>query len=259
MRYEKILYEVKANIAWITLNQPEKKNPLSSSMMREINAALDRSRDDHLVKVIVITGAGGQAFCAGADINEFRRNSTLENRKQYGLYAKLCLAFHSLGKPSIAAVNGLALAGGCGLSLYPDITIASEKARFGTPEINVGIWPMMVSVSLLRAVGRKKALELMCTGEMIDAYEAAKIGLINKVVAANQLESTVMELAEKLKSKSPAIMKLGLDAFYNMSDMEFSQAVMYLREMIVVLLNTEDSQEGVTAFLEKRKPQWKGN
>ncbi len=258
MLFKNILYEVKENIAKITLNQPEKRNPLSGQTLKEIIETLEKSKDNNEVRVIVITGAGDKVFCAGADINEFRGNTVLENREQYGLYAKLCLAFPSLGKPSIAAVNGLALAGGCGLAIYPDITFASENAKFGVPEINVGIWSMMVSASLLRTVGRKKALELMCTGEMIDAYEAQRIGLVNRVVPADQLESTVMDLAEKFKDKSPAIMKLGLDAFYNMADMDFSKAVMYLREMVALLLNTEDSQEGVMAFLEKRKPQWKG-
>ena len=258
MLFKNILYEVKENAGKITLNQPDKRNPLSRQTLKEIIEALDRSRNDTEVRVIVITGAVDKAFCAGADINEFRGNTVLENREQYGLYAKLCLTFPSLGKPSIAAVNGLALAGGCGLAIYPDITIASENARFGVPEINVGIWSMMVSASLLRTVGRKKALELMCTGEMIDAYEAQRIGLVNKVVPADKLESTTMDMAEKFKHKSPAIMKLGLDAFYTMADMDFPKAVMYLREMVALLLNTEDSQEGVTAFLEKRKPKWKG-
>jgi len=258
MLFENILYEVKENVAKITLNQPDKRNPLSRQTLKEILEALDRSRNDTEVRVIVITGAGDKAFCAGADINEFRGNTVLENREQYGLYANLCLTFSSLGKPSIAAVNGLALAGGCGLAIYPDITIASENARFGVPEINVGVWSMMVSASLLRAVGRKKALELMCTGEMIDAYEAQRIGLVNRVVPADKLENTTMDMAEKFKHKSPAIMKLGLDAFYTMADMDLQKAVMYLREMVALLLNTEDSQEGVTAFLEKRKPKWKG-
>ena len=258
MLFENILYEVKENVGKIILNQPEKRNALSRQTIKEIIDALERSKDDEDVRVIVITGAGDKVFCAGADINEFKGNTVLENREQYGLYAKLCLTFPSLGKPSIAAVNGLALAGGCGLAIYPDITIASENAKFGVPEINVGIWSMMVSASLLRAVGRKKALELMCTGELINAYEAQRIGLINRVVLADQLKSTVKDLAEKLKDKSPAIMRLGLDAFYTMADMDFSKAVMYLREMVALLLNTEDSQEGVMAFLEKRKPQWKG-
>jgi len=258
MVYKNILYELSDGVAWITLNQPERRNPLSTQTMKEIIDALMKSKEDDKVRVIVITGAGDKAFCAGADINEFRGNTALENREQYGLYAKLCLAFPSLGKPSIAAVNGLALAGGLGLALYPDITIASEGAKFGVPEINVGVWPMMVSVSLFRAVGRKKALELMCTGDFIDAREAERIGLVNRVVPSNQLRGAVSELTEKLKGKSPSIMKLGLDAFYTMVDMEFSNAIMYLREMIVLLLNTEDAQEGVMAFLEKRKPNWKG-
>ena len=258
MLFKNILFEIKDNVAKITLNQPEKRNPLSQETLKEIIEALDRSKNDGEVRVIVITGAGDKVFCAGADINEFKGNTALGNREQYGLYAKLSLAFPSLGKPSIAAVNGLALAGGCGLAIYPDITIASENAKFGVPEINVGIWSMMVSASLLRAVGRKKALELMCTGEIIDAYEAQRIGLINRVVPADQLENAVMDLVEKFKNKSPAIMELGLNAFYTMADMEFTKAVMYLREMVVLLLSTEDSQEGVTAFLEKRKPKWKG-
>lgn len=257
MLFENILYEVKENVGKIILNQPEKRNALSRQTIKEIIDALERSKDDEDVRVIVITGAGDKVFCAGADINEFKGNTVLENREQYGLYAKLCLTFPSLGKPSIAAVNGLALAGGCGLAIYPDITIASENAKFGVPEINVGIWSMMVSASLLRAVGRKKALELMCTGELINAYEAQRIGLINRVVPADQLESTVKNLAEKLKDKSPAIMRLGLDAFYTMADMDLSKAVTYLREMVVLLLSTEDAQEGVTAFIEKRKPKWK--
>lgn len=257
MEYKNILYEVKENVAWIILNQPEKRNPLSYQTMRELIDALVKSRGDEEIRVIVITGTGEKAFCAGADINEFKA-SALENREQSGLYTELCLAFTSLGKPSIAAVNGLALAGGCGLALFPDITIASDKARFGVPEINVGIWPMIVSASLFRAVGRKKALELMCTGEMIDAHEAWRIGLVNKVVGANQLESTVLELAEKLKSKSPTTMKLGLEAFYTMADMELSKAIKHLREVAALVSNTEDGQEGVIAFLEKRKPVWKG-
>ena len=258
MNYQNILYEIKEKVAWIILNQPEKRNPLSNLTMRELIDALGKAKEDEGVRVVVITGAGDKAFCAGANIGEFKGNTVPENREQYGLYARLCLEVPSLGKPSIAAVNGLALAGGCGLALYPDITIASEKARFGVPEITVGVWPMMVSASLVRAVGRKKTLELMCTGEMIDAQEAWRIGLVNQVVAQDQLQNTVIALAEKFKSKSPVIMKLGLEAFYTMADMEFSKAVIYLKEMVALLLNTEDAQEGVTAFMEKRKPIWKG-
>ena len=257
MKYEEILYEIKDNIAKIILNCPEKRNRLSMKALAEIIDALEKARDDEQVRVIIITGAG-KVFCAGADIAAFRGNTTVGYRKQYDAYAKLCTIFNTLGKPSIAAVNGPALAGGLGLAIYPDISIASESAKFGTPEINVGVWSMMVSASLYRAVGRKKALELMFTGDMIDAHEAQSIGLVNKVVPTEKLGEAVMELANKLKSKSPAILKLGRDAFYHMQDLEFSKAVEYLRDMVALLLSTEDSQEGVTAFLEKREPVWKG-
>jgi enoyl-CoA hydratase/carnithine racemase len=256
-KYLDILYEVKDEIANIELNQPEKRNRLSNRTLWEIIDALERAKDDNDVKVIIITGKGEKAFCAGADIQEFLGNTNIANRKQYEAYAKLCTIFSTLGKPSIAAVRGWALAGGLGLAIYPDITIASENAKFGTPEINVGVWPMMVSASLLRTVGRKKALEMMLTGDILDAQEAKAAGLVNKVVPNDQFDKEVMELANKLKEKSAVIMKLGRDAFYTMMDMEFNMAVEYLKEMIVVLLGTEDAQEGCRAFLEKRKPTWK--
>lgn len=258
MKYEHILYEVEDRVATIQLNQPEKRNRLSNKMLWEIVDALEKARDDDEVGVIVLTSTGEEAFCAGADIREFIGNSNLENREQYKAYARLCTVFSTLGKPSIAAVRGWALAGGCGLAIYPDMTIASEDAKFATPEINVGVWPMMVSVSLFRAVGRKKALELMFTGDIIDAREAERIGLVNKVVPNDRLEKATTDLANKLKKKSPAIMKLGRDSFYTMMDMEFDKAVEYMKEMIVVLLGTEDAQEGCKAFVEKRQPQWKG-
>ena len=257
MKYRDVLYQVDEGIATVQLNQPEKRNRLSNQTLSEIIDALERARDDHDVKVIIITGSGDKAFCAGADIREFIGNSNLANREQYEAYAKLCTIFGTLGKPSIAAVRGWALAGGFGLAIYPDITIASEDAKFGTPEINVGVWPMMVSASLLRSVGRKKALEMMFTGDIIDAKEAKILGLVNKVVPNEQLEKETMALANKLKAKSPAIMKLGRDAFYTMMDMEFNKAIEYLKEMIVVLLGTEDAQEGCKAFVEKRQPLWK--
>ena len=258
MKYENILYKVAEGIATLTLNRPEKRNRLSIQTLSEIINALETAKDDDEVKVIIITGAGDKAFCAGADIREFIGNSNLDNRKQYEFYAKLCTVFNTLGKPSIASVRGWALAGGFGLAIYPDITIASEDAKFGSPEINVGVWPMMVSVSLMRAVGRKKALEMMFTGDIIDAREAQALGLVNRVVSNEALEKETLALADKLKEKSPAIMKLGRDAFYTMMDMEFNTAIEYLKEMIVVLLGTEDAQDGCKAFVEKRNPVWKG-
>ena len=162
-----------------------------------------------------------------------------------------------MGKPSIAAVNGLALAGGCGLAIYPDFTIASEKAKFGLPEINVGLWSCMVSASLPRILGRKKAIEVLLTGDMIDAQEAERIGLVNRVVPHDQLEGTVMDLARKLSKKSPLVMGLGRNSFYTMLDMEFDKALTYLLDVLALIMSTEDFQEGLAAFTEKRKPVWK--
>lgn len=258
MTYRDILYEIEDGIARVTLNIPEKMNRLSNETMKEVFAALKEAKGDDSVRVVVIRAAGDQAFCAGANLADFKGLSTVESRKVFSAFADLSRVFIDLGKPSIAAVNGLALAGGCGLAIYPDITIASEKAKFGLPEINVGVWSCMVSASLPRLLGRKKALELLMTGDMIDAREAERIGLINQVVPHEKLEETVMDLARKISKKSPVVMSLGRDSYYTMLDMGFDKAVTYLLEMLALIISTEDCQEGVTAFMEKRKPVWKG-
>ena len=175
MKYEGILYDVKDNIAKITLNMPEKRNRLNPKTVGEIIDALEKAGEDKEVRVVIITGAGEAAFCAGADLADVEVTAVVAG--SHMVWVKVIEAFAALGKPSIAAVNGLALAGGCGLSIYPDITIASDKARFGLPEINAGMWSMTVSGVLLRTVNWKKALELLLTGDIIDAYEAEKIGL----------------------------------------------------------------------------------
>lgn len=255
--YKDILYEVKDSIAAVTLNIPEKMNRLSIATMKEIVDALKEARKDDLVRVVVIRAAGEKAFCAGANLDDFRGNTPVKSRELFGAFVDLSKVFVDLGKPSIAAVNGVALAGGCGLAMYPDITIASEKAKFGLPEINVGVWSCMVSASLPRILGRKKAMELLMTGDIIDAKEAERIGLINRVVSHDKLEETVMDLARKLCEKSPVVMKLGRDSFYAALDMSFDEALKYLLDVLVLIMSTEDCQEGTSAFLEKRKPVWK--
>ncbi len=181
----------------------------------------------------------------------------MESRDVFRAFADLSKVFADLGKPSIAAVNGLALAGGFGLAIYPDITIASERAKFGLPEINVGIWSCMVSASLPRVLGRKKALELLLTGDAIDAKEAERLGLINRVVPHEQLEQTVTEMARSLSQKCPAVMRLGRDSYYTMQDMDFNPSLEYLLDVLALIMSTEDHKEGLAAFLEKRKPVWK--
>ncbi len=257
MGYQDILYGVEDEIARVTLNIPEKMNRLSIAGMKEVADALHRARDDESVRVVIIQAAGDKAFCAGANLADFSGLTPLESREVFRAFADLSKVFVDLHKPSIAAVNGLALAGGCGLAIYPDITIASERAKFGLPEINVGIWPCMVSASLSRILGQKKALELLLTGDTIDANEAERIGLVNRVVPHDQLEQTVTDLARKLSKKSPAVMRLGRDSYYTMREMDFDTSLEYLLDVLALIMSTEDHQEGVAAFLEQRKPVWK--
>jgi len=256
MKYETILYDIKDRVARITINQAEEMNKLSNTVLKEIVHAARSADKDKNAKVLIITGAGGKAFCAGADLKGVEHDSVLKSKENLEDYAQLCLTLNALKTPSIAMIRGYAVAGGCGLAMLPTFSIASENAKFGTPEINVGMWPMMVMAILFRTVGKKKGLELICTGDMIDAHEAERIGMITKVVPDQELENEVAELADKLKNKSGSILGLGLDAFHNMEDMEYNKAITYLRDMAAILTSTPDSIEGIKAFAERRKPKW---
>ena len=258
MAYTQILYETDDHIGRITINRPEKRNALTLVAMKELTQALAAIRDDADVHLVIVTGAGDEAFCAGADINDFVEKDTLGKREQNEAYRRLCRAFMKVGRPVIGAVNGLALAGGCGLTLLCDFVLSSEKGRFGFPEIKVGIFPMMVMANLFRVIGRRKALELVLTGKVIDALEAEHIGLINRVVPHEDLEAEVQKLASELLKLSPSTLRLGKEAFYSSSEMGALQALDYLREMATLVLLTEDAKEGLEAFLAKRKPSWKG-
>ena len=251
-----VLYMVEDEIAWITINQAEKMNRLTTQIMRKLVEDVERAGDDGNVKVIVITGAGDNAFCAGASIDQFEHDSILSSKKNVDAYARICKVFNAVHKPSIAMINGYAMAGGCGLAMLPTFSIASEKAVFACPEIKVGVWPMMIMAILFRTVGRKKGLELICTGDSIDAKEAERIGMITKAVPHEELKVHVVRLAKNLKSKSSTILSLGLEAFSNSTDMEYNKAISYLRDMAVILTRTPDSIEGTRAFMEKRKPKW---
>lgn len=257
MNYKDILYKVEDSIARVTLNVPEKMNRLGIETMKEVIGALKEAKNDESVRVIIIRAAGEEAFCAGANLEEFMGLSTTETRKVFGTFGDLSRVFVDLGKPSIAAVNGLALAGGCGLAIFPDITIASEKAKFGLPEINVGLWSCMVSAFLPRVLGSKKSMELLLTGDMIDAEEAERIGLVNRVVPHDELEERVMDLARKLSKKSSVIMGIGRNSFHTMLSMEYNEALTYLLDTLALIMTTEDCKEGLSAFREKRKPVWK--
>ncbi len=257
--YQVILFEKQGHRANITINRPEKRNALSSQVIVELVQAFEACKADPEVRVVVLTGAGDKAFCAGADLaQQQQKASDYERYLERETFLKLWKLVPTLGKPVIGRVQGLALAGGMGLAANCDFVIASDRARFGTPEVNVGLFPMMISAVLIRNLGRKKAVDLMFTGRQIDATEAERIGLVTKVVPADQLDAEVDALAEELASKSPAILKLGKDALYNSSELSFAEALDYLSTMLTMCTLTEDSREGLTAFVEKRKPQWQG-
>ena len=251
-----ILYQVRDKVARVTINQPEKMNRLRFRDMLSLVECLRRVADDPEVKVLLLNGAGEKAFCAGAGIDEFEQASAAESAKNFDAYAQLCRAFLDFPKPSIAMIRGYALAGGCGLAMLPTFSIASDKAVFGLPEIKIGFWPMMVMAILFRTVGRKKGLELICTGDFIDAGEAERIGMITRAVPDEDLDSYVAQLIEKLKKMSISTLQFGLQAYRDILDMEYDVALNYLRDKAAVLSTTYDAVEGVRAFVEKRSPKW---
>ena len=255
-----VLYETQHGIARITLNRPEQRNALSAEVMSGLRAALLRAGADAEARVVVLTGAGERAFCAGGDLggSGFAGKGFTERHQDRRDFADLFRLMNRLGKPLIARVRGYCLAGGFGLALGCDLVVASDDATFGTPEVKRGLFPMMIMATIFKNVGRKKGMELMLTGDRIDAREAERLGLVNHVVPAAELDAKVDELARKIGAMSPAVVRLGRDAFYTMSDMTFDQALDYLQGMLTLNLGTEDAIEGVRAFLEKREPQWKG-
>jgi enoyl-CoA hydratase/carnithine racemase len=209
--------------------------------------------------VLVLTGAGDKAFCAGADLGGIADNTgAADAHDGRGLLADLFRDLWSLGKPTIARVRGYALAGGFGLALACDFVIAANDAQFGTPEVDVGLWPYLITVPLLRSMPAKKVFELQATGRRVDATEAERIGFVTRVVPVRELDYTVDSLAEMLANKSPLVMRWGRDAFYRVLEMEADPALDYLQGMLSVHTSSEDAAEGVAAFAEKRKPRWSG-
>jgi enoyl-CoA hydratase/carnithine racemase len=254
-----VLFDVRDGVATITLNDPDKRNMLSGAMLAQLVAALERAHDSDEVRAVVLTGAGDKAFCAGADLGGFAADAPLVD-KHYAsdVFLRFFRLMPRLGKPSLCAVNGHVLAGGLGLALSCDLVIARAGATFGTPEINVGAFPYMIMSIIYRNVPRKKVNEMMLLGERLSAEEAVRHGLANKVVAAEEFEAAVADWAAKLASKSPVLMRLGHDAMYRQQDMAIDDALEYLRSQLTLTFSTEDIEEGVRAFFEKREPKWKG-
>lgn len=258
-KFEAIIYEKKENVAWITLNRPEVLNAQNDTLRSELIFALEQARDDNEVYLVVLTGAGDRAFSAGADISEFAFWTPIDViRKRKGTKTPYEL-IRQIPKPFIAMVNGLALGGGCELTMACDIIIAAENARFGQPEITVGVIPGGGGTQILpRLVGEKKAKELIFTGDFISAEEALRLGLVNKVVPKEKLGEAVEELISKLKSKSPAILRFAKLAVNKSLETALSVGIADEGDLFAMCFGTEDQKEGAQAFLEKRKPQYKG-
>ena len=257
--FETVTYEPSAPVARLTITRPEKRNALNVTVMRELREGIALARADAAIRVVVLTGAGDKAFSAGGDLGGFTaEQSRVEQHLLRGTLADLFEDMTRLGKPVVARVNGHALAGGFGLMCGCDLVVATEAAEFGMPEINMGLWPFIITAVVSRRLPRTKALELMMTGARISAGDALAWGIVNRVVPPSELDAAVDELCAALASKSPAIMRLGKDSFYAAQDMGFRQALDYLHGQLGICLETEDTVEGVTAFLQKREPQWKG-
>lgn len=258
--YATIRYDVAASgVATIALDQPETRNALSNDLLDDLLAALAAAEADDAVRCVVLTSTHEKVFSSGGNLAGFAAEVPLVH-KHWGTerFPAVFQALGGLGKPSICAANGHVLAGALGIALACDLIVAREGVRFGTPEINVGVFPFMIMALIYRNVGRKKTNELLLLGEQISAEEAERIGIVNRVVPGDEFEAAVAAWAEKLASKSPVLMRLGKDAMHRQQDMAFEDALEFLHAQLTIAFSTEDIQEGVKAFFEKRDPVWTG-
>ncbi len=255
-----VRYEVRDDgVATIALDAPETRNALSSELLGDVIAAFTSARGDERVRCVVLTSTHDKVFSAGGNLDQFAAEVPIVH-KHFGTerFPELFTLIMQLGKPTICAANGHVLAGALGVALACDLIVAKDTATFGTPEINVGVFPFMIMALIYRNVPRKKANELLLLGERISAQEAQTIGIVNRVVADAEFDAVVDDWAVRLAAKSPVLMKLGKDAMYRQMDMAFSDALDHLRSQLSLAFTTEDIQEGVRAFFEKRDPHWTG-
>ena len=246
-------------VATITLNDPDTRNALSQEMLGGLLAAFERAREDEQVRCVVLASSHEKTFSSGANLGGFAGEAPLVHRHFASeRFVSLFKLIGELGKPTLCAVRGHVLAGALGIALACDLVLASERATFGTPEINVGIFPFMIMSLIYRNVPRKKANELLLLGERLSAQEALAAGLVNRVVSDGEFDAAVADWAGKLAAKSPVIMRLGKEAMRRQLDMPLDDALEYLRAQLALALSTEDVVEGVSAFFEKREPEWKG-
>jgi enoyl-CoA hydratase len=258
--YETILYDVRDDgVATVVLNTPDNRNALTNALLADLIAAFESARQDERVRCVVLTSSHEKVFSAGASLDQFAADTPLVH-KHFGTerFPRLFRTIMGLGKPTICAANGHVLAGALGLALCCDLIVAKDTATFGTPEINVGVFPFMIMALIYRNVPRKKTNELLLLGERISAEEARQAGIVNRVVPEGEFDAAVDEWAAKLAAKSPVLMKLGKDAMFRQLDMPFEEALDFLRSQLSIAFTTEDIQEGVKAFFEKREPVWTG-
>jgi enoyl-CoA hydratase len=254
-----LLVEVADGVAHVTLNRPEVRNALNEALLRELEAALRRLEDDPAARVVVLRGAGERAFCAGADLKRVAdRGTTLQARESFGGLGRILEHMARMRTPVIAQVHGYALAGGCGLAAGADIVVAAEDAVFGLPEIKIGLLPLIVMAPILRAVGRKRGLLMILTGEPVPAREAYEMGLVSRVVPREEMDGAVEGLARTLAGYSPTALGLAKEAAGMVPDMEYGAALRYLRELITLVALSDDAREGIAAFFEKRPPRFTG-
>jgi len=254
-----LLEEQRGAVLWLTLHRPAQRNALTTQLVSLLRKALARADADPAARVVCLTGSGEQAFCAGADLGSLLPEAgALAAHEARREYAGLLLDLWRLGKPVVACVNGSAFAGGLGLIAACDLAFAADDARFGTPEIDVGLFPYMALAPLQRVVGRRAALELALTGRRIEAEEAVRIGLLNGAVPRGQLAARVEQICAQLSGKSPAVLRLGRRAFYSTADLPYEQQLEALAGQLTLNALLDDAAEGVAAFLAKRPPEWKG-
>jgi len=259
VEFKHIIYEKSEGIATITLNRPEALNTFNKEVIDEVLQALEDARNDENIRVVTLTGAGEKAFSAGADIKAMKEMNALKARELSLMGEKLCNALEKLEKPVIAAINGYALGGGLEVAMACDLRIASENARVGQTEINIGLIPGWGGTQrLTRLIGKTRAKELIFTGKIIDAKTAEQLGLVNMIVSAEKFRETVRQFAAELASKAPVALKVAKALINKGADMSLDAAIALEREGFGVVASTEDLQEGVSAFMEKRKPVFKG-
>jgi enoyl-CoA hydratase/carnithine racemase len=259
MELEKVRYEVADGVATIAMNDPETRNALSDQLLDDLLVALAAAKADDGVRCVVLASTHEKVFSSGGNLGGFAADVPLVH-KQWGheRFPRLFTTLGELGKPSLCAAGGHVLAGALGLALACDLIVARDDATFGTPEINVGVFPFMIMALIYRNVGRKKTNELLLLGDRVTADEAQRIGIVNRVVPAGGFDAAVADWAQRLAAKSPVLMRLGKDAMFAQMDLPLRDALNLLAHNLTLALSTEDVVEGVAAFFEKREPQWKG-